>query len=154
LDQPTIYRASEYWRANISGGVLAGIGGTVLLLTVFTIVVWESGFAREGIIWFIVICLNALGMFLAFYPGNLVVTYPLAVEVEPLKQIVLVAPWKRLIIPIEDLRDVRNSPLQQGYVVRLFRRHGLLKSFTIHWFFGSERTALAAAIENIVSRNA
>jgi hypothetical protein len=154
LDQPRIYRASGYWRTNVSGAILGGIGTAILLLTVFTIVLWGSDFGREAVIWFIGICLTLLGTALVFYPGNLVVTYPLAVEVDPFKQIVLIAPWKRLIIPIEDLRDIRNSPLQQGYVVRLFRRHGLLKSFTIHWFFGSERTALAAAIENIVSRNA
>ena len=134
--------------------MLAGIGGTILLLTVFTIVLWGSGFAAENLVWFIAVCLTLLGTALAFYPGNLVVTYPLAVEVEPSKQIVLIAPWKRLIIPIEELRDIRNSPLQQGYVVRFHRRKRLLKSFTIHWFFGPERTALATAIENIVSRNA
>jgi hypothetical protein len=154
LDEPRIYRASGYWRTNLWGGVLAGIGGTILSLTVFTVALWMSDFAREIVIWLIVICLTALGMVLAFYPGNLIVMYPMAVEVAPFKQIVLVAPWKRLVIPIEDLRDIHNSLLQQGCVVRLFRRHGLLKSFTIHWFFGSERTALAAAIENTVSRNA
>jgi hypothetical protein len=151
MDEPKTYRASGYWRTNISGAVLAGIGGTILLLTVFTIVLWGSGFAEENVIWFIAICLILLGTALAFYPGNWVVTYPLAVEVEPSKQIVLIAPWKRLIIPIEDLRDIRNSPLHQGYVVRFRRRHGLLKSFIIHWFFGDERRALAEAIESVVN---
>jgi len=95
-----------------------------------------------------------LGYASLFYPGNLVATYPLAVEVEPSKEIVLMAPWKRLAIPVEDLRDIRDSLLHQGYIVRLHRRHGLLKSFMVPWFFGHERAALAEAIEDIVSRNA
>ncbi len=154
MNQPQIYRASGYWRTNISGAVLGGIGSAILLLTVFTIVLWGSDFSRQAVIWFVVICLNLLGTALGFYPGNWVVAYPLAVEVEPTKHIVLIAPWKRLIIPVEEIRDIRNSPLHQGYVVRFHHRHGLLKSFTIHWFFGSEGAALAEAIENIVSRNA
>jgi len=152
MDQPQLYSASGYWRTNISGAVLAGLGGTILLLTVFTIVLWGSGFATENLIWFIAVCLILLGTALAFYPGNLVLTYPLAVEVEPAKQIVLIAPWKRLIIRIEELRDIRNSPLHQGYVVRFHHRKGLLKSFVIHWFFGQERTALAKAIESLLTR--
>jgi hypothetical protein len=152
MDQPQVYRASGYWRTNISGAVLAGIGGTILLLIVFTIVLSGSGFAAENVIWFAAICLTLLGTALGFYPGNWVVTYPLAVEVEPSKQIVLIAPWKRLFIPIEDIRDIRNSPLHQGYVVRFHHRHGLLKSFIIHWFFGSERDSLAHAIQDILTQ--
>ena len=134
------------------GSTSDGIGGAILLVTVFTIVLWGSDFGREAVIWFVSICLTLLGTALAFYPGNLVVTYPLAVEIEPSKQIVLIAPWKRLIIPIEELRDIRNSPLHQGYVVRFHHRKGLLKSFVIHWFFGQERTALAKAIESLLTR--
>ncbi len=152
MGQPQLYSASGYWRTNISGAVLAGIGSTILLLIVFTIVLWGSGFATENMVWFLVLCLVLLGTALAFYPGNLVLTYPFAVEVEPSKQIILIAPWKRLIIPIEELRDIRNSPLHQGYVVRFRHRKVLLKSFVIHWFFGNERTALAEAIENLLIR--
>lgn len=152
MDELKIYRASEYWRINLSGGVLAGIGGTVLMLTLFGIVLWMTGFAREIVIWFLGICLNFVVMVLLFYPGNLVAMYPLEVEVEPSKQIVLVAPWKRLAIPVEDLRDIQDSFLHQGYVVRLHRRYGLLKSFMVPWFFGRDRTALGEAIERIINR--
>jgi len=152
LGEPTIYRASEYWRMNLSGGVLAGIGATLLLLIVFGVGLWMTGLAGEIVIWFAGICVNFVAMVLLFFPGNLVAMYPLEVEVEPSKQIVLIAPWKRLAIPVEDLRDIRDSFLHQGYVVRLNRRYGLLKSFTVPWFFGQDRTALGEAIESIVSR--
>jgi hypothetical protein len=152
LDERKIYRASGYWSTNVSGAVLGGIGGALLMLTVLTIALWMTGFARDILIWFAILLMSFVATGIAFYPGNLVATYPLAVEIEPSKQIILIAPMKRLIIPIEDILDVRNSPFQQGYLVRLNRRQGLLKSFVIHWFFGPERTALADAIENIASR--
>jgi len=94
------------------------------------------------------------GIVLLFYPGNLVASYPLAVEVEPSKEIVLIAPRKRLAIPIEDLRDIRSSFRHQGSIVRLHRRYGLLKSFIVPWVFGPERADLLGAIYNIVNRNA
>jgi len=156
LDEPKIYRASGYWRTNISGAVLGGIGVSILLLTVFTIVLWGSGFATENVIWLIGICLTLFATALAFYPGNLVATYPLAVEIEPSKQIVLIAPWKRLVIPIEEVKAIRDSTawqvFQQGVVIKLNKRHGLLKSFIIHWAFGPEGRQLARAIQAEISR--
>src|SRR5215475_13329590 len=136
VTQRRTFRASEYWRMNLSGGALAGIGVTILLLTVFGMALWMTEFATEPLIWFLGIGLNSVVMFLLFYPGNLIATYPMAVEVEHSKEIVLIAPWKRLVIPVENLRDVRNSVWHQGYVVRLNRRHGLLRSFMIPGFFG------------------
>ena len=100
---------------NLSGGVLAGIGSTLLLLVVFGVGLWMTGFASEIAIWFAGISVNFAAMVLLFYPGNLVAMYPLEVEVEPAKQIVLVAPWKRVAIPVEDLRDIRDAFLHQGF---------------------------------------
>src|SRR5215467_9256545 len=69
VTQRRTFHASEYWRMNLSGGTLAGIGATILLLTAFGIGLWTSGFATEPLIWLIGICLNLVAMFFLFYPA-------------------------------------------------------------------------------------
>jgi len=87
LGQLKIYRTSEYWGLNLSTGVFAGLFATPLLFVVFYVGLWMTEFANEIAVWFVGICLYFLGIVLLFYPGNLVASYPLAVEVEPSKEI-------------------------------------------------------------------
>ena len=59
---------------------------------------------------------------------------------------------KKLYIPLEEVRDVQKSYLQPGYTVRLKRRHRLMKSFLIPWYFGDQAEPLANAIREEIRR--
>ena len=89
---------------------------------------------------------------LCFVPGNLIAAYPYAVSIEEGRGLELRAVLKKLYIPLEEVRDVQKSYLQPGYVVRLKRRHRLLKSFLIPWYFGDEAEPLANAIREEIRR--
>jgi len=154
--QRTTYRCSAYWDFNVSGALVGGAGGALLMITVFLIILWGTGFTRGILIWFAVLLASFVGTAIAFYPGNLVATFPIAVEFEEGKGLRLIAPLKKLYIPFDEIKEVRDSTLwqvfQQGIVVRLNKRHGLLKSFAIHWAFGAEGRQLARAIQQEIAR--
>lgn len=84
------------------------------------------------------------------FPGNMIVTVPIAVDVDKDK-LCLIAPLKKLYIPLREVREIRDSTawqiFQQGVVVKLNKRHGLMKSFIIHWAFGPEGKQLARTIQ-------
>jgi len=88
----------------------------------------------------------------ALFAGNLVAATPFAVELEEGKGLCLRAPFKKLYVPIEEVREVRSGLLEQGTIVKLNRRHGLMKSFNIHWAFGEQGRNLARALELEISR--
>jgi len=149
-----IFRAGQLWSSNVFGAALAGGLGGVLMLVVMGIVV--SGNPTPNNILFatglaVVLVLSAI----CFLPGNWIAAFPYAVAVEEGRGLELYAPLKRLYIPIEDVRDIRKSFLQQGYVIRLRRRHRLLTSFVIPWwFFGDQAEPLAKAIQEEIQRRA
>lgn len=93
---------------------------------------------------------------IATFPGNLIAAVPIAVDLEEGKGLLLHAPLKKLYIPLEDVRAVRDSTVgqifQQGIVVKLNKRHGLMKSFIIHVAFGEQGRKLARAIQQELSR--
>jgi len=146
------YRAGRYFTSNASNALLGSIGGGILLLAIAGMVIWESpdrrGMAFAGLMFLVV-----TGTMLAFFPGNIAAAFPYAVEIFPGKSLKLSAPLRRIEIPVEDIRDVRHSLLRQGYVVRLKHRHGLLRSFVIHSFFGPTGPLLARAIQKELEDN-
>jgi hypothetical protein len=153
--EPQIFKASRPWESNVWGAIVAGIGGGLVLSVVAGILVFDSAGPsgrNDGLILILII----VGTFLAMFPGNLLTAIPVAVELEQGKGLRLIAPLKKLYIPFEEIKEVRDSTLwqifQQGIVVKLSKRHGLLKSFAIHWAFGAEGRQLARAIQQEIAR--
>jgi hypothetical protein len=141
-----LFTAGRYWNSNVFGAALAGALGGVLMLVIMCIIVWLNP-APAVILFTVVWALAVLISLLCFVRGDLIATYPYAVLLEQGKGLELRAPLKRVYIPIGDVRDVRSSPIQRGYIVRLKRRHRLLTSFVVHPFFGDQAEPLARAIE-------
>jgi hypothetical protein len=150
---PRIFKAGQFWNSNVFGAALGGAGGGILMLVMMCIVVWLKP-ARENIFFAVTLALVLVICTLCFLAGNLIAAFPYAVSVEEGKGLELYAPLKKLYIPIEDIRDIRKSFIQQGYVVRLKRRHRLLTSFLIHRFFGDQAEPLANAIQEVIRRKA
>jgi len=150
-----IFKASKYWESNVWGAVIAGIGGGLVISVVGGILLFDSAGPsgrRAGA----VLILTIAGSLLAIFPGNLLATAPIAVELEAGKGLLLCAPLKKLFIPIAEVAAVRDSTVfhifQQGIVVKLSRRHGLMKSFIIHWAFGDEGKELAQLVQREINK--
>jgi len=150
---PRIFRAGRFWNSNVFGAALAGGLGGVLMLVVMGIVV-SGNPTTHNILFATGLALVLVLSVLCFVPGNLIAAYPYAVSLEQSKGLELHAPLKRLYIPMEEVRDVQKSYLQPGYIVRLKRRHRLLKSFLIPWYFGDQAEPLANAIREEIQRYA
>ncbi len=148
--QPRIFKASRFWESNVWGATVAGIAGGPVLCTVAGILLWE-GEDWNVRLFGIVLILIILATFLAMFPGNMIAAVPVAAELEEGRGLRLIAPLKKLYIPFEEVQEVRDSTFwqvfQEGIVVKLNKRHGLMKSFAIHWSFGSEGKQLARAIQ-------
>lgn len=148
-----VFKAGQFWSSNVSGAALGGAGGVILMSVMMGIVVWMNP-NRQNILFAATLMLVLVVSVLCFLPGNMGAVYPYAVAVQEGRGLQLYDPLKKLYIPIEDVRDVRKSFLGQGYVVRLKRRHRLLTSFVIHWFFGDQAEPLANAIQEEIRRRA
>lgn len=137
--------------------MVAGIGCGVLLSTVAGILVFLSQ-GPEGRKLGVLLFLTILATFLAMFPGNMLAAVPTTIELEPGKRLRLHAPLKKLDIPIEEVEEVRDSTgwqiIQQGTIVKLSKRHGLMKSFAIHWAFGTEGRELVRALKEEISQRA
>jgi hypothetical protein len=149
-DGPRIFKASRIWGFNVWGAMIGGIGGGLVILVIATILIFDSE-GPTGRMHGLVLALVIVATLLAMFPGNLIATIPVAVELESGKGLCLIAPLKKLYIPIEEVRDIRDyfsvwRPTP-GAVVKLSKRYGLLKSFSIHWAFGEEGRQLAQAIQ-------
>jgi hypothetical protein len=59
---------------------------------------------------------------------------------------------KKVYIPLDNVLDVEESILGTRTVVRLRRRHGLLKSFWISRAYGEQGPALLAEIRKEIAR--
>jgi hypothetical protein len=150
---PRVFKAGRFWDFNVFGAALAGAGAGTLMVVMMGLVVWLNPTPRNvlfaaGLAVVIVLSL------LCLLPGNLIAAYPYAVSLEEGRGLELRAPMKRVYVPIEDVRDVRKSYLQPGYVVRLKRRRRLLKGFLIPWYFGDQAEPLANAIREEIRRRA
>jgi hypothetical protein len=150
-ESPRIFKAGRFWNSNVFAAALAGALGGVLMLVVMGIVV-SGNPTRNNILFASGLALVLVLSALCFVPGNLIAAYPYAVSLEEGKGLELRAVLKKLYIPLEEVRDVQKSYLQPGYVVRLKRRHRLLKSFLIPWYFGDQAEPLANAIREEIRR--
>jgi hypothetical protein len=148
---PRVFRAGRFWDFNVFGAAVAGGLGGILGLVMMGLVVWLNP-TPHNVLFAAGLALVLTASVLCFLPGNLIAAYPYAVSLEEGKGLELRAPVKRVFIPIEDVRDVRKSYLQPGYVVRLKRRRRLLKSFLIPWYFGDQAEPLANAIREEIRR--
>jgi hypothetical protein len=93
-------------------------------------------------------------MLLAYFPGNLAVLWPYAVEVDFALGLVLSGPLKTVHVPIEDIGEIENNLFWQGYVVHLLKPKAALTQFVIPWYFGSSRKTLVQAIRTAVEPSA
>lgn len=152
---PRIFKASRVWEFNVWGATVAGIGGGLLISVVAGILLFDSE-GLSGMRAGAVLILTMAAGFLAAFPGNLLAAIPIAVDLEEGKGLLLHAPLKKLYIPFEEVQDARDSTVgqifRQGIVVKLNKRHGLMKSFVIHVAFGEQGRKLARAIRQEISR--
>lgn len=146
-----VFKAGRFWNSNVFAAALAGALGGVVMLVVMGIVV-SANPTRNNILFASGLALTLLLSVLSFVPGNLIAAYPYAVSIQEGKGLELRAVLRKIYIPLEEVRDVQKSYLQPGYVVHLKRRHGLLKSFLIPWYFGYEAEPLANAIREEIRR--
>ncbi len=88
---------------------------------------------------------------LAYFPGNLALFYPYAVEIDPTTGITLVGPFKKITIPISDISYTDHSDWWRGYVVHLKNPRVALFQFVIPRYFGDQYPELIAAIESCMA---
>jgi hypothetical protein len=149
-DAARIFKASKIWEFNVWGAIVGGIGSGLVMLVVATILIFDSEGAT-GRMYGLALLLTVIMTLLAMFPGNLIAATPVAVELESGRGLRIIAPLKKLCIPIADVESVRDSTSawtsRYGAVVKLNKRHGLLTSFAIHWAFGNKGQQLAQAIQ-------
>ncbi|MGI0133590.1 MAG: hypothetical protein ACREBW_01355, partial [Candidatus Micrarchaeaceae archaeon] len=83
---------------------------------------------------------------LAFFPGNLAVSLPHTVKVDPGIGITLYGPFRAVFIPLTEILDVEKSSFTPGYVIIFSNAHGLIQRCIIPRLFGAEREELVRAI--------
>jgi len=150
------FEAPRAWQSNVWAAAVAGICGSFVILIVAGILAFDSAGPsgqRAGV----ALALLAAGALAAAFPGNVIAGLPYKVELQPGTGLWLYAPLRKLFIPMAEVKEIRQSALsqllQEGIIVKLNRRHGLLKSFTIHWAFGQEGKRLAEAINDQILAN-
>lgn len=146
-----VFRASRYWKSNVCGAVVAGIGAIGLFGIVGGILLWQSQ-GWEGRQWGAGMFLFAIAAVWALFAGNAAAVYPYAVEIEESKGFRFYAPFKKVYMPIQEVQRVSWSWLWVGWVVRLRRRRGLLRGFVIHVAWGRQGRELAQAIGEELAR--
>ena len=109
------------------------------------------GFNRGLLVAFLLIA-NMIVALLVLFPGNLAAQMPYAVELEDGRGLRIYGPLKTVYVPVDEIKEVRRSWLHLGWVVKLSRRHRLLKSFVIHGGFGRQGSELARAIQEEIGR--
>lgn len=138
-DSPIAFRGSLLWRANLFAGAVVGLTGSVI------VPIASKVFFQDTAILALLVG-SGLFVFLAYFPGNLGVFWPHAIELYGNSGIKLVAPFKKVFVPISELGEVEDSLFCQGYVVHLRKPHAALTQFLIPWYFRPERKALVNAI--------
>jgi hypothetical protein len=150
-----VFKASSVWTSNVWGATIAGIGGGLVISVIGGILLFDSA-GPQGTTVGAVLIITIVATFLAIFPGKLIATVPIAVDLEEGKGLCLHAPLKRLYVPFDEVQKIRDSTLgqisQQGIVVKLNKRHGLMKSFVIHVAFGEQGKTLVRTIQQEISR--
>jgi len=146
------YRGSRLWSANIWGATVAGICGGILMLAVCVIGIVLKPSPRIVMLlggWIVTLGLSGLALF----PGNMIASFPYEVVIEKGRGVYVRAPLRNLFIPFEDIEEIRRGVVER-YVIRLRRRHRLLREIVIHRFYGSQAPLLADAVGEEVRKMA
>lgn len=146
-----MFKAGRFWSSNVFGAALGGAGAGVIMLAIMGIIV-SANPEPKAVLFAPVVVAILVASVLCLLLGNWIAAFPYAVAIEEGTGLYLYAPLKKLYIPVGDIRDVQQSFFQQGFVVRLNRRHRLLKGFIIHSFFGDQAEPLALAIKDQILR--
>lgn len=151
---PAVFSATRLWEFNVWMATVGGLGGGLVLCAVFGIILWDDPSLKNAVFTGLV-ALSIIGTLALAFLGNMIAIWPYRVEFETRKGIRLFAPFKSVDIPLDDIRHVRRAAwmqsFQQGIVVSLSRRRGLLKFFVIHWGFGKEGRDLANLLEDYLA---
>jgi hypothetical protein len=143
------FQSSILWTINVFVGVTAGLTAAIAL-PVAAVIFWQDHIDPRILVFLFA---NALLVYLAYFPGNLGVFWPYAVEIGPNDCIRLHGPFKKLSIPISEIGEIENSVFWQGFVVHLAKPHGALTQFVIPWFFGSNRKTIIDTIQQTRSQS-
>lgn len=146
-----IFRSPRVWEFNVCGASVAGIGGAVLLVVVGGIVASRAE-AIQGELFGVALILTAVALVAGLWLGNLATAYPYAIEVEEGKGLYLYAPFRKTYVDMKEIKEVRWSYVRTGWVIKLRKRHGLLKTITIHAAFGKQGREFAAAVQEEISK--
>lgn len=130
---------------------MAGIGAACLFSIGGGILLWQSE-GWVGWLWGAGLFLFAIAAMWALFAGNAAAVYPYAVEIEERKGFRVYAPFKKVYIPIQEVKRVSWSWLCVGWVVKLRRRRGILPGFIIHVAWGQRGRELAQAIGEELAR--
>ncbi len=144
-----VFRAPRLWEFNICAALAAGVCGALVILALAGNLIRSTG--RVG--WvpaFLIV--DMVGGLLILLPGNYASRFPYAVEVVEGKGLWFYAPFKKMYVPLEEIKQVGWSYAGAGWAVRLGKRRGVIKTIIIYvawWRVGRE---LAAAIEGELAR--
>ena len=115
-----VFCASRFWKSNVCGAVVAGIGAVAVFTVVGVTLLWQSQ-GREGRLWGAgMICFAFVAVW-ALLVGNAAAMYPYAVEIEKGKGFRFYAPFKKFYIPTQEVRRVKWSWLSTCGVNRRLR---------------------------------
>jgi hypothetical protein len=147
-----VFRASWFWTFNIIVGVTSALVGSILVPILFDFFYLRDSTSQLRLELWCLWGINILIVFLVYFPGNLGVFWPYAVEIDSLVGIVLRGPLKRVSVPFAELGEIEDSLFWQGFVIHLTKPRGALTQFIIPWYFGSRRKALVDAIRQANSQ--
>ena len=92
--------------------------------------------------------INAIVLYLIYFPGNLAVGWPYKVGFDRSKGLTLFGAYKRVFIPMSEIQSIEPSYFWQG--IRFSKTSGFLGQCVIHFLFGSERRELAQTIKSAI----
>lgn len=145
--RPQLFHASLFWTVNLFVGFTVGLGGVTIMELLR---LHSDPSLATGELWIFGVSIF-LGL-LAWFPGNLGVFYPYAVEVDTNMGLTLHGPFKKVFIPIAHVGWIEDSFFWQGKAVELKKPHAALAMFVIPWYFGSQRKELICAIGSAIEQ--
>jgi hypothetical protein len=146
----SVFRASWFWTANVFAAESTGLVGAVVVPAVILPILLKGtdSHVRWTLISFLGV--NAVLLYLAYFPGNLGVFWPYAVHFHPQGTVTLKAFFKSVSIDETDIGTVERSLFWQGTVIRLRKPRGLLTQFVIPWYFGANREGILRRIQECI----
>jgi len=145
------FRASKLWTANVCAAAVGGISGLAITSVLLLNVLWASPENKNRFLaaaWLLMIFVSAWGM----YPGNWIASAPYAVKISQGKGLWLYAFLRKVYIPLDEISEIDESLLGTRTVIKLSKRHGLLKSFWIHRAYGDQGRELVLEIRKEIAR--